>query len=1023
MLQPIIIMLVGLGWVSASLFFRREIDPIDTQFPLMTALVILLFLLMHAAVLAGIGRALGRPQQTGKKKRGPKGIPPPSLSFVGTWSFIGLTTIGSGLLFRTSSPTLALALWILGGVTLLSALCFLLIPSQVHSENADGDIVFKPNPVRMAPKAIYFWSSSIVYGGFFLISGAVLKSSAIIGSMIAMGTGAGWLLGAMILSLVALFRMGLEDQEASTSKTRLLVPSEDFKEIAGNPGIKGELSQIFYQVASAQKTVGSVPNGILLTGTSPFERTIFARALAGEYKRPFFNFSLEPLLSVEGSVLDNYWKGFLFKIKPFTPLVIYIENYGKVLAAASQSNPQGLHNIQIFLTRLARNRTHLLIASAEKAEDIPKQFASPPIIHWILSVPLPDAETRKSLLARFLLEESKKNEILPGNVPLLTPEMIEGFDLGKLSSIMEGFAPEDIRDVVLHSSDYARKLRRSLRQLDIDVSIRRKAQNWKDPTAGPMEVIRSRLTDQTMGPILVNRANELFSNRQKKSHESILIVGRNRAVRRMIAEKLAQQIGVPFLTIPDDKKLDGTEFRNLLLKSRKNRPSLIFVDPLEELFPKVQLSNYGYHGEIYNQKVMELSQINEDKSIWLIAGAEDINKIDPFIARRFSSLLDLAELGRSLFSELEEFALGRILEGVPAEKIDFSEFDAPEHSPQETGQTEEEHEEKGTLLMASPEPEPIPGFPGRPELQEEIRSILDSAAFSIKKGGAAVMGAFLFAGPRGTGKREAAQAIAHHLDSGKGRLVVRDMGLYADRLFASMLLQRPLGSSKSSPVPEGIRTILEERPDAVLYLDNIEQAHPSAWDFLPDYLNAGVISAGGRPLAVPRSTLILATSLFSGDDMEIARRGNRADLILDTLSQKNRRLAYLPVFSRETLGSLDLIVPFPAYTDSDIMDISHRTVYETLSRFFEKHPFRGTIEVDPEIPAFITGQVDPATITVSELTRKIQSMLLPVLRNLEGQIPSLTTGSALKIGILDNRLDLLEGTPAAAAPQTQPGTS
>ena len=1023
MLQPIIIMLVGLIWVSASLFFRREIDPINAQFPLMSTLVILLFLLMHAAVLAGIGKNLGRPYQPGKKKRGPKGIPPPSLPFVGTWTFIALATIGSGLFFRTSVPTLAVTLWILGGVTLLSALCFLLIPSQVHSENSDGDIVFKPNPVQMAPKAIYFWSSAIVYGGFFLISGAVLKSSATIGSMISMGTGAGWLLGAMILSLVALFRMGLEDQANAVSKTRLLVPGEDFKQIAGNPGIKGELSQIFYQIASAQKTVGAVPNGILLTGPSSLGRTIFARALAGEYKRPLYNFSLEPLLSIDGSALDNYWKGFLFKIKPFNPLVIHIENYGKVIAAAAQTNPQGLHNIQIFLGRLSRNRTHLLIASAENADDVPKQFSSPPFIHWILTIPLPDVEMRRSLLGRFLLEESRKNEILPGNVPLLTPDMIEGFDLGKLATLMEGFAPEDIRDVVIHSSDYARKLRRSLRQLDIDVSIRRKAQNWKDPTAGPMEVIRSRLTDQTMGPILVNRANELFSNRQKKSHESILIIGRNRPIRRMIAEKLAQQAGVSFMMIPDDKKLDGTEFRSLLLKSRKNRPSMIFVDPLEELFPKVQLSNYGYHGEIYNQKVMELAQANEDKSIWLIAGAEDINKIDPFIARRFSSLLDLAELGRSLFSELEEFSLGRILEGVPAEKIDFSEFDQPKQNPQEALHVEEDQQEKGSFLMAPPEPEPLPGFPGRPELQEEIRSILDAAGYNVKKGGAAVMGAFLFAGPRGTGKREAAQAIAHHLDPGKGRLVVRDMGLYADRLFASMLLQRPLGSTKSSPLPEGIRTLLEERPDAVIYLDNIEQAHPSAWDFLPDYLRMGVINSGGKPLSVPRSTLILATSLFSGDDMEIARRGNRAELILDTLSQRNRRLAFLPVFSREILETLDLIVPFPAYTDSDITDMARRTIYDTLSRFLEKHPFKGTIEVDPETPSFITYQVDPSTITASELTRKIQSMLLPVLKNLEIQVPSLTSSSALKIGIQDNRLELLEGTPVAAATPSPPETS
>ncbi|EQD58200.1 ATP-dependent Clp protease, partial [mine drainage metagenome] len=165
----------------------------------------------------------------------------------------------------------------------MASLCFLLIPSQVHSENAEGEIIFKPNPVRMAPKAVYFWSSAIVYGGFFLVAGATIASTSGIVSLISMGTGAGWLLGATILSLVSLFRMGISDDEHAATKTKLLVPSEDFAQLAGNPEIKGEMAQILYQVTNAQKTVGSVQNGILLTGSSGVGRTIFARALAGEY--------------------------------------------------------------------------------------------------------------------------------------------------------------------------------------------------------------------------------------------------------------------------------------------------------------------------------------------------------------------------------------------------------------------------------------------------------------------------------------------------------------------------------------------------------------------------------------------------------------------------------------------------------------------------------------------------------------------------------------------------------------------
>jgi len=1018
MIQPIIIMFVGLSWVSAALFFRHEIDPLYNQMPLMASLVILLVLLLHAIVLAGIGRNLGRPYLS--KKKGGKsgqGIPPPSFSFVVTWSFIALCAMIGGTAFRSQPGSLAMALWILGGVTLLASLCFLLIPSQVHSENAEGEIIFKPNPVRMAPKAVYFWSSSIVYGGFFLVAGATIASTSGIVSLISMGTGAGWLLGATILSLVSLFRMGISDDEHAATKTKLLVPSEDFAQLAGNPEIKGEMAQILYQVTNAQKTVGSVQNGILLTGSSGVGRTIFARALAGEYKRPLFNLTLDSLLTLDAQGFENHWKGFLFKIKPFNPLVIYIENYGALIKAA-QGNPQGLHNIQSFLLRLAKNRTHLLITSADQPDDLPKTFVSPPIIHWTIPIPMPDTEMRKTLLGRFLLEEAKKNELLPGSVPLLTTEMIQGFDLGKLSTLMQGFAAEDIREVVIHAVDYARKLRRALRQLDIDVSIRRKAQNWKDPTAGPMERVRARLNDDTMAPFLIRRTSELFSGRQKKSHESILIIGRNRSIRRQIAEKLAAIVGYTFMTTPDEKRLDGTEFRNLLLRSRKHRPSTIFVDPVEELFPKVQLSNYGYHGELYNQKVMELSQANEDKNVWLIGGADDVNKIDPFIARRFSSLLDLAELGRSLFSELEEFALGKVLEGVEPEKINFAEFDHTEEPAAEAVEGMTDALESGLhFLMAPPAAEALPDFPGRPDTQIEIRSILEAGRYGIKKGGSGLLGAFLFSGPRGTGKLEAAKAVAKYLSPEKPSLVVRDMGLFSDRLFASMLLQRPLGSTASSPVPVGLRSVLEDRPDSVLYLDNIEQAHPSAWDFLQEYVADGVMSDGKKRLGVPRSTLILGTSLFSGDEMEELRGGNRAAMILEKLAEKNSRLAHLPVFGRELLSTLDLIVPFPTYTDTDLIDLARRTVYQTLSDFIATHPLQGFLDVDPEVPAFIAYQVDPALVTLPQLQRKAQSLLLPAIKELEQAAASMTPESSLLIGIVDNQIRLTEGAPMAPEPQ------
>ena len=140
-------------------------------------------------------------------------------------------------------------------------------------------------------------------------------------------------------------------------------------------------------------------------------------------------------------------------------------------------------------------------------------------------------------------------------------------------------------------------------------------------------------------------------------------------------------------------------------------------------------------------------------------------------------------------------------------------------------------------------------------------------------------------------------------------------------------------------------------------------------------------------------------------------------MILDKLAEKNSRLAHLPVFGRELLNTLDLIVPFPTYTDADLIDLARRTVYQTLSDFLATHPLQGFLDVDPEVPAFIAYQLDPALVTLAQLQRKAQSLLLPALKDLEQAAAGMTPESSRLIGIVDNQIQLTEGAPMASEPQ------
>ena len=145
--------------------------------------------------------------------------------------------------------------------------------------------------------------------------------------------------------------------------------------------------------------------------------------------------------------------------------------------------------------------------------------------------------------------------------------------------------------------------------------------------------------------------------------------------------------------------------------------------------------------------------------------------------------------------------------------------------------------------------------------------------------------------------------------------------------------------------------------------------------------------------------------------MEELKGGNRAAMILERLAEKNSRLAFLPVFGREFLNTLDLIVPFPTYTDADLIDMARRTVYEIMTSYIKGHPMKGVLDIDPEVPAFIAFQLDPTLVTLPQLQRKVQSLLLPTLKSLDNAASTLTPESSLRIGIVDNQIRLTEGEP------------
>jgi len=139
------------------------------------------------------------------------------------------------------------------------------------------------------------------------------------------------------------------------------------------------------------------------------------------------------------------------------------------------------------------------------------------------------------------------------------------------------------------------------------------------------------------------------------------------------------------------------------------------------------------------------------------------------------------------------------------------------------------------------------------------------------------VGAFVFMGPTGTGKTETAKALSDQLGV---KLVRIDMSEYMEKHSVSKLIGSPPGYVGHEENAGILITKLQESPNCVLLLDEIEKAHPDVSQILLQVMDNGKITgSNGKEADARNCTLILTTNLgakdaekntigFGGDDSE-----------------------------------------------------------------------------------------------------------------------------------------------------------
>ena len=125
------------------------------------------------------------------------------------------------------------------------------------------------------------------------------------------------------------------------------------------------------------------------------------------------------------------------------------------------------------------------------------------------------------------------------------------------------------------------------------------------------------------------------------------------------------------------------------------------------------------------------------------------------------------------------------------------------------------------------------------------------------------VGAFVFMGPTGTGKTETAKALADQLGV---KLVRIDMSEYQEKHSVAKLIGSPPGYVGHEDNAGILITRLQESPNCVLLLDEIEKAHPDVSTILLQIMDNGkVTGSNGKEADARNSTIILTTNLGAKD--------------------------------------------------------------------------------------------------------------------------------------------------------------
>ena len=292
-------------------------------------------------------------------------------------------------------------------------------------------------------------------------------------------------------------------------------------------------------------------------------------------------------------------------------------------------------------------------------------------------------------------------------------------------------------------------------------------------------------------------------------------------------------------------------------------------------------------------------------------------------------------------------------------------------------------------------------------------SAIDQLATAMKMARAGLrdpqkpIGCYLFSGPTGVGKTEAARQLANTLGIELQRF---DMSEYMERHTVSRLIGAPpgyVGYDQGGLLTDAV----DQHPHSVVLLDEIEKAHPDVFNILLQVMDHGVLTdAVGKKVDFRNVILIMTTNAGAADAQRNSIGFGRGR------NQDEEDEAIKRLFSPEFRNRLDAMVAFKPLTQDVIRLVVHKFVLQLEGQLADRHI---TIELSEDAADWLAKNGFDELYGARPLARVIQENIKKPLAD-DILFGKLIRGGHVKVVLADGKIAFeIESAKGPRAPEAE----